>query len=78
MANWEAGYNNTKTFEVFGTSSREFHDGCRNCNAITPIENLFQERQLLGNVYQSLATCSVCKLPLIVDEYKLRYRPTIK
>ena len=68
---WEQGSKNTKMFRVPTPHETEFLQGCRSCNEIVPLDNLFIERQMIGNVFQSLCNCSKCGKYIIFDEYKL-------
>jgi hypothetical protein len=74
---WTQGFRNSKLF-VFYTdngyslgSDKMYLTGCRNCNEVTPLKNLYKERQYVGNVYQSLANCSVCGNYIVYDEHNL-------
>jgi hypothetical protein len=75
-SNWKKGVDNTKLFVYYTNkwdigSDKMYIQGCRTCNEPTPLINTFKERQLLGNVYQSLCNCSVCNNPILYDEHNL-------
>jgi hypothetical protein len=67
---WTQGSKNAKLFVFYSPSEKLYITGCRNCDAITPLLNQFKERQLLGNVYQSLCNCEVCGKYIVYDEHK--------
>lgn len=71
MNKWDIGFSNTKLFEVQSIFGRGFLQGCKNCNSIVPLNNMFQERQYIGNVYQSLCNCDKCNNFVIFDENKI-------
>ena len=74
---WRKGFENTKTFEVSDKCEEYLHyqrawlQGCRNCNKVTELTNMFKERQLIGNVYQSLCNCKACGEYVVLDEHKV-------
>ncbi len=71
---WQLGFENTKIFEVTGLYKpqfgREFLQGCRHCNEIVKLNNMHEERQMIGNVYQSLCNCDKCNRYVVFDEHK--------
>jgi len=68
---WKSGFENTKVFVFYTKSGKMYLDGCRTCDEVTPLENRFKERQLVGNVYQSLCNCSKCGNYVVIDEHKI-------
>ena len=73
---WEQGFNNTKSFKAGYYDS--YIQGCKNCNAIVKLDNLYAERQMIGNVYQSLCNCNKCGLYIIFDEHNINLYTSIK
>lgn len=71
---WEEGFKNTKTFVFYKPYGKMYLQGCRTCNEVLPIENLYNYRQRLGNVYQTVCNCSVCGNYMVVDEHRLDER----
>jgi len=75
MNKWALGFNNTKLFDVTSKMGRWTNDtfvclqGCKTCNEVTKLNDWCKDRQLLGNVYQSLCTCSKCGNYVICDEH---------
>jgi hypothetical protein len=67
---WSKGFYNTKTFEVPSIFGRGFLQGCKNCNSVVELKDVYKERQFLGNVYQSLCKCVKCDRFIIFDEHK--------
>ena len=70
---WSEGYQNTKTFNVTeecGYNWNTYLQGCRHCDSVVPLKNMFNERQMVGNVYQSLCNCTLCDRYVIFDEDK--------
>ncbi|MCK9417391.1 hypothetical protein M0Q97_12195 [Candidatus Dojkabacteria bacterium] len=77
---WTEGSKNTKLFqtkELLGGSGYydKYLQGCRHCDKIVKLDNMFEERQLLGNCYQSLCNCSKCGRYVVFDEDKI---PSLK
>lgn len=78
FAPWEEGVKNTKLFDVtnevgaWSQTGKQFLQGCKHCNSIVKLDNMHKERQMIGNVYQSLCTCSKCKRPVVFDEHKYK------
>ncbi len=72
---WSLGFKNTKTFDVSDMYShgwKTFLQGCRTCNKITKLNNMYEERQYVGNVYQSLCNCDECGNYVVFDEHKFQ------
>ena len=67
---WELGLDNTKTFVFYTNRGKMYLTGCRQCDEVTPLENIFQDRQMIGNVYQSLCNCAVCGNYVVLDEHR--------
>lgn len=74
MDKWGEGIKNTKTFLFYTPNQKMYLQGCRTCNDVLPIENLYNQRQRLGNVYQTVCNCSVCGNYMVVDEHRLSER----
>ena len=78
MDKWHLGYLNTKLFDVkpiikdWTYDSVAYLQGCKACNEVTKLNDMCKDRQLIGNVYQSLCTCSKCGSYVIFDEHKYR------
>lgn len=75
---WAQGIQNTKLFDVtnevgaWSQTGKQFLQGCKHCNSVVKLDNMHKERQMIGNVYQSLCTCSKCKRPVVFDEHKYK------
>ena len=67
---WASGFKNTKLFEISGFYGREFLQGCRHCNTVVKLKNMYEERQYVGNIYQSLCNCENCGRFVVFDENK--------
>lgn len=69
---WQDGFDNTKSFSFSTDTGKHYLQGCRNCDKIVPLKNLGKERQMVGNVYQSLCNCAICDEPIVFDEHNYR------
>jgi hypothetical protein len=70
---WEESSKNTKLFPTEGACGPygdKYLQGCKHCNEIVKLDDMYNERQMLGNCYQSLCKCSKCKRYVIFDEQK--------
>lgn len=76
-AKWDEGAENTKTFEIsddpemkkYLHHQKAWLQGCKHCNKVVELKNMSKERQMIGNVYQSLCECAECGRPVIFDEH---------
>jgi hypothetical protein len=78
---WGEAKENTEVFEVSSELERVGYNtlgnkiyiqGCKFDNEITEISELGSNRQLIGNVYQSVCKCNKCGRHLIFDEHKFQ------
>ena len=66
---WERGYINTKVFQYYSSMGmKNWLQGCRHCDQIVPLSNMYKDRQYAGNVYQSLCNCTKCGEYVIFNE----------
>ena len=68
---WEEAQENSKTFKFKNEilDSEFYIRGCKNCNQLTKHERT-NNRQLLGNAYQTVTNCQQCSKPFILEEHQ--------
>ena len=59
----------SKICQTYLNYQKGWLQGCLNCNKPVPLVDLFEERQYIGNVYQSLCKCKICGKRIVFDEH---------
>jgi len=68
--NWEKAVNNTTLIKAgISHGSTVYANACKKCNEILP-STPTNDRQLLGNEYQTIHICDECGEPFVVDQSK--------
>jgi len=67
---WSKGYFNTETLKVKTPYWNIYIPKCKSCDEVTELKNCFIDRQMIGNVYQTLCNCSKCNKYILLDEDK--------
>jgi hypothetical protein len=66
---WDIAHENTKTKAYQTQLGKSYVRTCKKCDDI--VENSpTRERQMIGNVYQTVTVCDVCNTPFILDEHQ--------
>ena len=65
MEIWSVAYENTKVKRYIDS----YVSTCKTCNKAVNNKPT-RERQLIGNCYQNITTCSVCSNTFVLDEHQ--------
>jgi len=66
---WDKAYDNTTSLRI----QNEHLSTCKTCNNIVK-NQITSHRQMIGNCYQTITTCEVCKLNFVLDEHQNYYQ----